>query len=209
MLSPRGYTLGGSDPYNLRCCCQWPAKRATKRLKFALFFLFHLKMNKIFRKFAFFFTFGKKQSFYLTHSTWEFFENLVFTKKKQKNATLNSLISKARANSESKLIFSESPFNFLKNRVVFCTLYPPGYSAVLLPLTRRAQRVNDQAVKDLNLLFFIYFIWKWGEIFEKLHFFTFRPNQCFYLTHSAREYFVKLAFKKNKKYNFNQLYLKS
>ena len=117
-------------------------------------------------------------------------------KEKKKKLTLKSLISTARANSESKLTLSESSFNFLKNRVVFCELYPPGYSVVLLPPTRRAQRVNDQAVKDLNLLFFIYFIWKWGET---LHFFTFRPKQCFYLTHSAREYFVKLAFKKKQK----------
>ena len=126
-----------------------------------------------------FFTFGKKQSFYLTHSAWEFFENLAF--KKKKNAALNSLISKASVNSKSKLTFSESSFNFLKNRIAFCTLYPPG--------------------QDLNLLFFIYFIWKWGETFEKLHFFTFGPKQCFYLTHSAREYFLKLGFKKKQTKN--------
>ena len=62
---------------------------------------------------------------------------------------------------------------------------------------RRAQRVNDEPVKVLNLLFFVYFIWKWGETLEKLHFFTFGPKQCFYLTHSVREYFEKLALKKN------------
>ena len=171
------------------------------------FSYFIWKWAEFFENFHFF-TFGKKQSFYLTHSAREFFENFAL-KKKKKNATLNSLISKARANSESKLTFSESSFNFLKNIIAFCMLYPPGYSPVLLPPARWAQRVNDQGVKDLNLLFFIYFCWKWGEIFEKLHFLTFGPNQCFYLTHSAWEYFVKLAFKRNKKYNFNQLYLKS
>ena len=41
---------------------------------------------------------------------------------KTKNATINGCISKASANSESKLPFSESSFNFLQNRVVFCTL---------------------------------------------------------------------------------------
>ena len=61
---------------------------------------------------------------------------------------------------------------------------------------RRAQRVNDEPVKVLDLLFFVYFIWKWGETLEKLHFFTFGPKQCFYLTHSVREYFEKLALKK-------------
>ena len=164
-------------------------------------------MSRIFWKFSFFY-FWKEAILLLnpfsTGILWKF-----RIKKKKKNATLNSLISKARANSESKLTFSESSFNFLKNIIAFCMLYPPGYSPVLLPPARWAQRVNDQGVKDLNLLFFIYFCWKWGEIFEKLHFLTFGPNQCFYLTHSAWEYFVKLAFKRNKRYNFNQLYLKS
>ena len=51
----------------------------------------------------------------LTHSAWE----LAF-KEKTKNATLNGCISKARANSESKLTFSESSLNFLQN-----SLAPP------------------------------------------------------------------------------------
>ena len=68
-----------------------------------------------------------------------------------------------------------------------------------MPPARRAQRVNDEAVKDLSLLFFIYFIWKWEETFEKLHFITFRPKQCFYLTHSSREYFLELGLKKKQK----------
>ena len=46
--------------------------------------------------------------------------------KKTKNATLNGCISKARTNSESELTFAESSFNFVQNRVVFCTLYPRG-----------------------------------------------------------------------------------
>ena len=54
----------------------------------------------------------------------------------------------------------------------------------------------SSSVKDFNLLFFVYFICKWGGSFEKLHFFTLRPNQFFYLTHSAWEYFEKLTLKK-------------
>ena len=50
-------------------------------------------------------------------------------KKKTKNAILNGCISKSRANSESKLTFSESSFNFLQIRVSFCVLYPPGSTA--------------------------------------------------------------------------------
>ena len=45
--------------------------------------------------------------------------------------------------------------------------------------------------------------------FEKLQFFSFELTQCFYLTHSIREYLEKLAFKKNKKCSFKRLYLKS
>ena len=52
---------------------------------------------------------------FITHSAPEYFEKLVF-KKKKNNATLNGCISKARANSESKLTFSESSFNFVQNR---------------------------------------------------------------------------------------------
>ena len=71
-------------------------------------------------------------------------------------------------------------------------LQPP----VQLPGARRAQRVNDEPVKVLDLLFCVCFIWKLGETLEKLHFFTFGPKQCFYVTHSALEYFEKLALKK-------------
>ena len=44
------------------------------------------------------------------------------------NATLKGFISKARANSESKLISSKSSFNFVTNTVVFCTLFALGYT---------------------------------------------------------------------------------
>ena len=74
-----------------------------------------------------FFTIRPKQCFYLTHSAPEYFEKLSF--KKTKNATLNGYISNVMVNSESELTFSESSFNFIQNRVVFCTLYPHGYTA--------------------------------------------------------------------------------
>ena len=67
---------------------------------------------------------------------------------------------------------------------------------MLLGLTRQAQRVNHEAVEYLNLLLSVNFIWKWGETFYKLQFFTFGPKQCFYLTHSARGYFEKFTLKK-------------
>ena len=74
-------------------------------------------------------------------------------------------------------------------------LQPP----VPMPAARGAQRVNDEAVKILNLLSFVYFSWKWGETFEKLQFFTFGPKQCCHLNHSAPEYLEKLAIKKKQK----------
>ena len=64
----------------------------------------------------------------LTHLAREYYEKLRF-KTKTKIPTLNSYISKARANSESKLKFSECSFSFLQNNIVFCTLYPHGYMA--------------------------------------------------------------------------------
>ena len=56
---------------------------------------------------------------FLTHSARKYFEKLAF---KKKNATLNGCISKARMNSESKLTFSKSSFNFIQKSIVFCTL---------------------------------------------------------------------------------------
>ena len=85
-------------------------------------------------------------------------------------------------------------------------LQPP----VLLPVVRAAQRVNDEPVKVLNWLFYVYFFRNLAETFKKLQFLTFGPKQCSYLTHSATEYFEKLALiKKTKKRNFKRLYLKS
>ena len=68
----------------------------------------------------------------LTHLAPECFEKLAF--KKNKNATLKGCISKARANSELKLTFSESSFKTGRLR----PLQPP----LLLPAVRGAQRVK-------------------------------------------------------------------
>ena len=80
---------------------------------------------------------------------------------------------------------------------------------VLLPMACSIQGVNDKLGKILNLFFFFYFFWDWEAAFEKLQVFTFRQKQCFYLNHSAPEYFKKLALKKSKTRNFKQLYLKN
>ena len=80
----------------------------------------------------------------------------------------------------------------------------------MLPEANQVQRVNGQPLKDSIFLFSIYFILKWGETLEKLHFLIFVSKQYFYLTHLGQEYFEKLVFKKKKKKcNFKRLYIKS
>ena len=81
-------------------------------------------------------------------------------------------------------------------------LQPP----VPLPAARRNERVNDEPVK---VALFYLFLLKMSRNFEKLQFFSFGLTQCFYLTHSVREYFEKLALKKNKKCSFKRLHFKS
>ena len=73
--------------------------------------------------------------------------------KKTNNATLNGYISKARANSESKPTFSESSFNFLQKRVVFCTSTHIDTRQGALPPTtigaaRLAQRIKISKDKE-------------------------------------------------------------
>ena len=72
--------------------------------------------------------------------------------KKTKGASFNGCISKARANSESKLTFSESSFNFFSKKGCFLYALPtwihdralhPLQSPVPLPVARRAQRVKS------------------------------------------------------------------
>ena len=87
---------------------------------------------------------------YLTYSAGEYFKKLAL--KKKQNAALNRCISKARANSESKLTFSESSFNFLQNRVVFCTLYPRGYTAAdSAPYNPRCRCQRLAGLKELMM----------------------------------------------------------
>ena len=78
-------------------------------------------------------------------------------KKQTKNPTLNGYISKTRANSESKLKFSESSFKFLQNSVLFCTLYPREYtaggSAPLQPPVPLSAARGVQRFKSYNQIF--------------------------------------------------------
>ena len=72
-----------------------------------------------------------------------------------------------RTNLWSRLRFSESSFNFLQNCIIFCVLYPCRYMTgrlhplkppASLPEACRAERVNDQSEKILNLLFFLFLL---------------------------------------------------
>ena len=91
---------------------------------------------------------------HLTHSSREYFKKLA-RKNKQKKATLNGCILKARTNSDSKLTFSESSFSFLQSRVVVLHALPiwvhgrglRPYNPVQLPAARWAQRVIKLTLK--------------------------------------------------------------
>ena len=76
----------------------------------------------------------------LTHSAPEYFEKLPL----KNPATSNGCISKARANSESKLRFSESHSIFFKTGWFFAHSTHVGtqQSPVPLPASRGAQRFN-------------------------------------------------------------------
>ena len=85
----------------------------------------------------------------------------------KKTIKVATLKVKATANSESKLAFSESSFNFPQNRVVFCTLYPrectAGGSAPYNPL--QSPGSISWASKSFEFALFIKFFWKWAETF--------------------------------------------
>ena len=84
----------------------------------------------------------------------------------------------------------------------------PLRSLVLLPSACGFQRVNDEPEKVLKSLFFVYFWFSlMSGIFQQTAIFYFGQKQCFYLTHSAREYFEDLPTKKKQKNNFKRLYL--
>lgn len=74
------------------------------------------------------------------------------TKKKHKKPTLNGHISKTKMNSESKPTRQGGP-----------SLQPPPP----LPAERGAQKINVEPGKSLNLIFVVYFLWKWILVFKK------------------------------------------
>ena len=88
----------------------------------------------------------------------------------KKPATLNACISKARANSESKLTFWESSFNLLQKSLLLgsAPYNPWGRCQRLSGL-----RVIDEPVRVLNLLFFCLFHMEMRKNFRKTAFFHF------------------------------------
>ena len=83
----------------------------------------------------------------------------------------------------------------------------PLQALVPLPATRQAQTVNDEPIKVMNLLFFIYFIWKWGETLENCIFSLLDQSNAFtepiQPENTLKNWYLK------EKHNFKQLYLKS
>ena len=91
--------------------------------------------------------------------------SIYFRKLTLKKKNLNGYIPNDRANSESKLKFSESSYNFLQNNCFLLALtmsehdrvIHPLQPSVTLPAACSSQIVNDEPGKILNLLFFAYF----------------------------------------------------
>ena len=140
---------------------------------------------------------------YITPKTWSYYIfgeplltfriNLLFNpfsagiiwkianEKQPKLSTLNGYISKARANSETELKFSENSFKFLQSSLMLWSLYPRWLRPqplVLLPATCGFQRVNDEPGKVLNSLFFVVFLM--SGIFLQIAIFYFGQKQCFF-----------------------------
>ena len=86
---------------------------------------------------------------YLTNATLEYFEKLTFKKKTtKKKATLNGHISKTTANSESKLRFSESSFNFFKAALFsVCSTHVGTQQGIQPPTSPDATASNLQGSK--------------------------------------------------------------
>ena len=99
-------------------------------------------MSRNFKKTAIFHFWAKLMLLLNPFSAW------ILWKINIKKPTLNGYILKTRVNSESKLKFSESAFNFLQKSVVFYTLYLQGRGLrhpqppAPQPVARNAQRVK-------------------------------------------------------------------
>ena len=68
-------------------------------------------------------------------------------------------MSKARVNLASKVSIFFKTALFFARSIHVGTRQETSQSPVLLPAARQTQRVNDEPVKDLNLLLFVNFIW--------------------------------------------------
>ena len=110
-----------------------------------------------------FFLSGPKQCFYLAHSAREFFKILAFKKKKKKKWNFKRLYLKTLSNFSFEfntfrefIQFSSKQCCFLHAvlRWVHAKGLHPLQSSVQLSSACRDERVNDEPVKVLNLLFF-------------------------------------------------------
>ena len=130
-------------------------------------------------------TFGPKQYFYLTHSAGEYFEKLAFKKKCYFKWLYLKSLDKFRMNTNilQKLIQFSLRQACLSPDLQTCLhgrgLWPLKTLGPLLPAGRCDKKLNNEAVKDLDLLFFVNFVWKWGHTFE---------NLIFWLTHQSNAF---------------------
>ena len=99
-------------------------------------------------------TFSTRGNFYVSPISFENTLKNWHLKNKQKTAILNGCISKARANSESKLIFSESSFNFLQKSLVFLAAPPIWvHGRGLCPLQPPCRCQRLAVLKELSCMY--------------------------------------------------------
>ena len=135
---PHGYMAGGSAP-TTPCATTSSSQRwkswiwARKTFELALFCLFFVGNEQKLSKYCNFYFWAKVMLLLNPFSTGILWK--IGNKKQTRKSTLNSYMSKTRANSEWKLKLWESWLKFLQNSLVFCTLYPCGYTVEVLPST--------------------------------------------------------------------------
>ena len=96
----------------------------------------------------------------LTHSAREYFEKLAFLKKTRNFKRLYLRVETKISRKFIQVSSKQGCFLHALPTWVHDRGLRPLQLPAPLPAARRAERVNDEPVKVLNLLFFVYFIWK-------------------------------------------------
>ena len=167
------------------------------------------KWVKTFEKLHFV-SFALKLCFYLTHSGGEYFGKLTFKRNKKRN--FKRLYLKILDELRVKTNIFKNFIQFsLKQGVSLHALLTwvnnrgihPLQLPVSLPMVFLSQTVNDELVKVLNFLFFIYFFCKWAETFKNLHFSLLDLSNVFTSPIQPRNILRNWHIRETKKANLN------